>query len=128
MTSGYAYRRVWRAKIPEKIKIFMWLLEQRVVLTKENMFKRNCHGNPDCYFVGLLSQMIICFFPVLLLRLFGVLLLAAFSKELGRQTMINIGFGLNRLCLVVSKSTCWVWLPFVGPHGKLGTKLVWRRN
>jgi hypothetical protein len=56
MTSGYAYRRVWRAKIPEKIKIFMWLLEQRVVLTKENMFKRNCHGNPDCYFCGALES------------------------------------------------------------------------
>jgi hypothetical protein len=38
---GYAYKRIWKSKIPEKIKIFMWLLEQRVVLTKDNMLKRN---------------------------------------------------------------------------------------
>jgi hypothetical protein len=34
--SGGAYERVWKAKIPEKIKIFMRLLEQKVVLTKDN--------------------------------------------------------------------------------------------
>jgi hypothetical protein len=34
--SGGAYERVWKAKIPEKIKIFMQLLEQKVVLTKDN--------------------------------------------------------------------------------------------
>jgi hypothetical protein len=49
---GSAYKRIWKSKIPEKIKIFMWLLEQRVVLTKDNMLKRNWYGNPDCYFCG----------------------------------------------------------------------------
>jgi hypothetical protein len=49
---GSAYKRIWKSKIPEKIKIFMWLLEQRDVLTKDNMVKRNWHGNLDCYFCG----------------------------------------------------------------------------
>jgi hypothetical protein len=30
----------------------MWLLEQRVGLTKDNMLKRNWHVNPGCYFCG----------------------------------------------------------------------------
>jgi hypothetical protein len=49
---GFAYKRIWKSKIPEKIKIFMWLLEQRVGLTKDNMLKRNWHVNPGCYFCG----------------------------------------------------------------------------
>jgi hypothetical protein len=37
---GVDYRRVWKAKLPEKIKIFMWFLEQKVVLTKDNTIRR----------------------------------------------------------------------------------------
>jgi hypothetical protein len=50
--SGISYTRVWRAKIPEKIKNFMWLLEQKAILTKDNMIKRNWQGGPGCYFYG----------------------------------------------------------------------------
>jgi hypothetical protein len=49
---GNSYRRVCRAKMPEKIKIFMWLLEQKAILTKDNMIKRNWQGDPGCYFCG----------------------------------------------------------------------------
>jgi hypothetical protein len=49
---GISYSRVWRAKLPEKIKVFMWLVEQRSILTKDNMKKRNRQGDPDCYFCG----------------------------------------------------------------------------
>jgi hypothetical protein len=34
---GLPYNRVWRAKIAEKIKIFMWLIERKYILTKDNM-------------------------------------------------------------------------------------------
>jgi hypothetical protein len=48
--NGAAYNRVWKAKFPEKIKIFMWLIEQKSILTKDNMLKRKWKGNPRCYF------------------------------------------------------------------------------
>jgi hypothetical protein len=35
--AGPSYNRVWKAKIPEKIKVFMWLMEQEAILTKDNM-------------------------------------------------------------------------------------------
>jgi hypothetical protein len=50
---GKSYSRVWKARLPEKIKIFMWLVEQKAILTKENMIKRNRVGDPRCYFCGL---------------------------------------------------------------------------
>jgi hypothetical protein len=34
---GLPYNRVWRAKIAEKIKIFMWLIELKYILTKDTM-------------------------------------------------------------------------------------------
>jgi hypothetical protein len=46
------FNRIWRTKLLEKIKIFMWLLEQKVILTKDNMLKRKWQGVPDCYFCG----------------------------------------------------------------------------
>jgi hypothetical protein len=33
-----------------KIKIFMWLVEQNSILTKDNMLKRNWQGDLCCYF------------------------------------------------------------------------------
>jgi hypothetical protein len=38
---GPKFKRVWKAKITEKIKTLMWLLEQRAILTKDNMSVRN---------------------------------------------------------------------------------------
>jgi hypothetical protein len=33
-------KRIWEAKIPLKIKIFLWLLQQDAILTKDNLIKR----------------------------------------------------------------------------------------
>jgi hypothetical protein len=41
---------VWKAKLPAKIKTFMWLVEQKATLTKDNMIKRQWQGDPSCYF------------------------------------------------------------------------------
>jgi hypothetical protein len=49
---GVDYKRIWKAKLPEKIKIFMWLLEQKVVLTKDNMVRRKWQGCPAFYLCG----------------------------------------------------------------------------
>ena len=56
LTSGDAgmhFRHIWKAKIPYKIKIFVWLLEQNAILTKDNMIKRNWVGVSTCFFCSL---------------------------------------------------------------------------
>jgi hypothetical protein len=35
-----SFVRIWKAKIPYKIKIFLWLVENGAILTKDNMNKR----------------------------------------------------------------------------------------
>jgi hypothetical protein len=48
--SGKAHTRIWKAKIPYKIKIFLWLTENEAILTKDNMIKRKWVGDPSCQF------------------------------------------------------------------------------
>ena len=41
---------IWKLKLPLKIKIFLWYLVKGVVLTKDNLAKRNWQGNKKCGF------------------------------------------------------------------------------
>ena len=47
MDSGPILRRkdIWKTKIPSMTKVFMWFLQREVVLTKDNLAKRNWHGS-----------------------------------------------------------------------------------
>lgn len=42
--------RIWKGKITAKIKIFLWLVSNDAILTKENLRKRNWNGDPRCAF------------------------------------------------------------------------------
>jgi hypothetical protein len=46
-------KRIWKAKIPLKVKVFIWLLQQNAILTKDNLVKRNWHGDKSCRFCNL---------------------------------------------------------------------------
>jgi hypothetical protein len=47
---GESYSRIWKAKIPYKIKNLLWLVEKQTILTKDNMIKRKWTEEPSCYF------------------------------------------------------------------------------
>jgi hypothetical protein len=42
--------KLWKLKIPLRIKVFGWYLRKGVVLTKDNHAKRNWHGSKKCVF------------------------------------------------------------------------------
>ena len=48
--SGCHYRWIWKAKIPLKIKIFLWQMSQNAILTRQVMRKKKWPGNPCCSF------------------------------------------------------------------------------
>lgn len=52
INNGYIDRNklIWKLKMPLKIKIFMWYLLKGVVLTKDNLARRNWTGNLRCCF------------------------------------------------------------------------------
>ena len=41
---------IWKSKMPLKNKIFMWYLRRGVVLTKDNLARRNWQGSKKCSF------------------------------------------------------------------------------
>jgi hypothetical protein len=43
-------RYIWKMKVPLKIRIFMWFLHRKVLLTKDNLAKRNWKGSKKCCF------------------------------------------------------------------------------
>lgn len=48
--NGIFHRRIWKGKIPAKIKIFLWLMSSNALLTKDNLRRRNWQGDPMCVF------------------------------------------------------------------------------
>ena len=45
---GDENKQLWKAKVPLKVKIFMWLTLQDSILTKDNLLKRKWKGSPAC--------------------------------------------------------------------------------
>ncbi|WVZ62664.1 hypothetical protein U9M48_012381 [Paspalum notatum var. saurae] len=43
-------QEIWKTKIPLKIKIFMWYVKRGVLLTKDNLARRNWNGHQGCCF------------------------------------------------------------------------------
>jgi hypothetical protein len=42
---------LWKIKVPLKIRIFMWFLNRKEILTKDNLAKRNWTGCKNVHFV-----------------------------------------------------------------------------
>jgi hypothetical protein len=43
-------KKIWKMKIPLKNKFFAWYIRRGVILTKDNLIKRNWHGSKSCVF------------------------------------------------------------------------------
>jgi hypothetical protein len=48
--SVFLNKYIWKMKVPLKIRIFMWFLQKKVILTKDNLAKRNWQGDVRCCF------------------------------------------------------------------------------
>jgi hypothetical protein len=59
---------LWKIKIPLKIKVFLWLLYREALLTKDNLVKRNWHGNELCSFCNIHESIQHLFFECVLAK------------------------------------------------------------
>uniref|UniRef100_A0A452XBH2 Reverse transcriptase zinc-binding domain-containing protein n=1 Tax=Aegilops tauschii subsp. strangulata TaxID=200361 RepID=A0A452XBH2_AEGTS len=39
---------IWKVKVPLRIKVLMWFVHKQVILTKDNLVKRNWAGSRRC--------------------------------------------------------------------------------
>ena len=69
--TGHPFSHIWKARIPHRIKIFMWLYENKAILTKENLLRRNWQGIPPATSVRMMKTWITSSLHALLPRLSG---------------------------------------------------------
>ena len=65
---GAHYKLIWKAKLPLKIKIWLWLIEHNAILAKDNLAKRNWSGDLHCRFCSDMESIDHLFFECLTAR------------------------------------------------------------
>jgi hypothetical protein len=93
----------WKAKIPLKIKIFLWYLRNGVVLTKDNLVKRQWKGCTKCCFCAEQETIQHLFFdcPMVQLMWGSVCFTFGVKKPEGVEHLFVLGLEVFR----VSKGT-----------------------
>jgi hypothetical protein len=84
---------IWKIKVPLKIKIFMWFLYKKLILTEDNLAKRKWNGCKNVCSVTQRSLSTIYFSLVPSLDLYGGLLslLSIYPLLLMLQICLEIG-------------------------------------
>lgn len=51
--AGSYHKLIWKGRVPARIKIFLWLVINDAILTRDNLMKRRWKGEPTCCFCDL---------------------------------------------------------------------------
>jgi hypothetical protein len=100
--TGAYHKRIWKGKIPEKLKIFLWLMTNEAILTKDNLRKRNWQGDPSCVFCDCVETISYLFFQCPVARVIWLVVAKCFGAS-------NIPMNLEQ---------CWLWCEKWLPYGK----------
>jgi hypothetical protein len=108
----------WKAKLPLKIKIFLWYLKKGVILTKDNLSKRRWKGDTKCSFCGLEENIQHLFFDCRIARSVWNMLFITFNFQPPKSITHMFGSwirrfapGLRNQIIVGIAAMCWVlWL------------------
>jgi hypothetical protein len=87
----YLKKYIWKIKVPLKIKIFMWFLHHKVILTKDNLAKRKWQGCKKCAFCDKDESIQHLFFECPLAKIIWRIIFMTFS--LAPQKNITNLFG-----------------------------------
>jgi hypothetical protein len=111
-------KQLWRLKVPLKIKIFMWCLKREVVLTKDNLAKRNWGGSKQCSFCLREETIQHMFFDCSYARFIWGLIQMAFNilppqsvQHLFHDWKNQVRGNIRRQLLAGASAFCWaIWL------------------
>ena len=109
---------IWQIKVLMKIKIFLWYLKKGVVLTKDNLVKRNWDGDKHCCFCHVSETIQHLFFDCIHAKFLwrAVHFLFGLSPPTGVTDLFlrwsKIGNKIyNSLLLTAAAALCWtIWL------------------
>jgi hypothetical protein len=120
MAESVSYPKLdtWKARIPLKIKIFLWFLWKGVILTKDNLAKRQWKGCTRCSFCSEHESIQHLFFDCPMARLMWMTISVTFGIKSPTNTADLFGPWLasfprrqRALVLVGVAAFCWaLWL------------------
>jgi hypothetical protein len=117
MANVWENRLIRKLKLPLKIKIFLWYLNKRVTLTKDNLVRRNWTGNTKCVFCTCEETIQHLFFDYhfasflwrALQFIFGIHRPASIS-DLFTNWLLGKGLKSRKQILVGATALCWaIW-------------------
>lgn len=106
--AGCYHKKIWKGKIPSEIKVFLWLILNNAILTKDNLLKRNWSGSPTCYFCDCAENIQHLFFQCSTARSVWAIVAHAIGAR-------NIPRSFNQ---------CWNWCETWLPAGTLGIAAI----
>jgi hypothetical protein len=114
----FNHMQIWKLKLPLKIKIFMWYLVKGVVLTKDNLAKRNWQGNKKCGFCNtdetIQHLFINCHFAHHMWRLLSICFGLATPRSVRHifgTWMMGVDSKTKHLVITGVSALCWaIWI------------------
>lgn len=111
-------QKIWHMKVSLKIKIFLLVLKEGVILTKDNLAKRNWNGSKACCFCSTLETIQHLFFDCHYTSFLWRAVFILFSINPSRNTnhLLNSwsklgGSNHNHLLLTGAAAFCWaLWI------------------
>lgn len=100
--NGSLNKYIWKGKVPPKIKIFLWLLVNNAILTKDNLRTRNWNGDPRCVFCDDIETVSHLFFTCHVARVIWSIVAKCFGAS-------NIPVDIHH---------CWQWCDSWLPDGR----------
>jgi hypothetical protein len=105
---------LWELKIPLRIKIFMWYLKREVVLTKDNLARRNWNGGKQCVACSQPETIQHLFFDCHFTRFLWRAVQVTFNIDMPTSVMHlfndwanGVGIRFKKLLLVGAAALCW---------------------
>jgi hypothetical protein len=105
---------LWKLKIPLRIKIFLWYLKRGVVLTKDNLARRNWHGCKQCVFCSHPETIQHLFFDCHFARFLWRAVQVSFNistptsvEHLFNDWATSVGNRFKKITLVGAAAVCW---------------------
>jgi hypothetical protein len=107
---------LWKTKIPIKVRIFLWLMINCSVLTKNNLLRRGWTGDSHCHFCSKEESIDHLLFSCALAKLIWQVILCAFQLVRPQENTSDLfgnwikSFPKNQMQLVMcgASAVCWV--------------------
>jgi len=119
---------IWKLKLPLKIKIFLWYRQRGVILTKDNLAKRNRTSSQKYCFCDHNATIKHLFLIAAMRKLFGILFILLLGEPHLDLLLTCLEAGSRAWGGRIKHRFLWEVLLLFGQFGVLVTTLFLRKN